>query len=213
MLIPPNSTIAILGGSGKAGRPLVQVALQTGYRVRLLLRDPERFAQVDNRLEIIQGDARDEAALRQLLQGCHALLSTLGHPKGELTPIISPVTRQIISQMQALGISRYVVVTSFYGTGNEQTDEMTRKAADFMQTHFPQFMADRQHELDLLMESTLNWTCVRLPQLVQKPATGHINVNPDYLPGSQITTSDLAHFLVSLLTSEQYIRQAPFIAN
>jgi putative NADH-flavin reductase len=209
----PHATIGILGGAGKAGRPLVQEALKAGYHLRLLLRHPEQFTIQDNRIEIIQGDAREAASLRQVLQGCQALVSTLGHPRGEHTPILSTVTRQLLPLMQESGINRYIVVTSLYTIGEELQDEKTRQAAAFMQQRYPQFMADRQTELQLLTDSEMDWTYVRLPCLMQEPATGTINVSLTHLPGQQITVEGLAHFLVEQISSRRYIRQAPFVAN
>ncbi|MFD2934548.1 NAD(P)-dependent oxidoreductase [Spirosoma flavum] len=213
MTINLNSTIAILGGAGKAGRPLVQQALKAGYRVRLLLRYPEQFDLTDDRMEIIQGDARNPTSIRQLLQGCEALISTLGNPRGEGIAMLSSVTRLILLTMQEFGISRYVVVSSYYGIGQEQQDAKTKQAAEFMQQHFPLFMDDRKVECQLLTESDLDWTYVRLPYLVQEPATRNIKVESAYLPGQQITVEDLAGFLLNQLDNRHYIRQALFIAN
>ncbi|QJW89628.1 NAD(P)H-binding protein [Spirosoma taeanense] len=208
-----NSTIAILGGAGKTGRPLVQEALNAGYRIRLLLRQPETFEQTHERLEIIQGDARNPESIQQVLHECTALFSTLGNPKEENVPILSTVTRHILTAMQERGIRRYVTVTSLYDTSTEQQDRKTRQAAEYMQQHFPLYMADRQLEFQLLSASNLDWTYVRLPYVVEGAATGRVKVDLDYLPGEQITSADLAHFLVSQLDSRQYVRQAPFVAN
>ncbi len=215
MKISFDSTIAILGGAGKAGRPLVREALRAGYRVRVLLRHPEQFDATDARLQIIQGDARDPAALRQLLSGCAALLSALGNPRGEPTPILSTVTGHLLPLLREAGISRYVAVTSLYETGPEQRDLPTRQAADFMEQNFPRFMADRRRELELLSKSDLDWTYVRLPYVVPDPAPalGTVLVNLEHLPGPRITAEDLARFLVEQLESREYGRKAPFVAN
>ncbi len=208
-----SSTIAILGGAGKAGRPLVQEVLNAGLRIRLLLRHPEQFDLTDERMDIIQGDARDLASIQRLLDGCDALLSTLGHPKGEAIPIMTAVTEHIICSMKEFGIGRYVVVTSLYDTQQEQQDLKTKQAAEFMQQHYPLFMDDRRTELKLLTESELNWTYVRTPYIVQGVGEGKTKVHLNHLPGEQIKASDLAHFLLTQLNSNQYSRQAPFVAN
>ncbi len=213
MAINLGSTIAILGGAGKAGRPLVQEMLKAGYRVRLLLRHPDQFDLVNERLEIIQGDARDPLSMRTLLQGCEALVSTLGNPRGENTAMLSTVTGLLLRTMQEFGISRYTVVSSYYETGKEQLDAKTKQASDYMQQHFPLFMDDRKIEFQLLTDSDLDWTYVRLPYIVQTSATGNITVDVDYLPGQQISAEDLACFLVGQLTDSQHIRKALFIAN
>ncbi|CCH03169.1 hypothetical protein FAES_5170 [Fibrella aestuarina BUZ 2] len=206
-------TISSLGGAGKAGRPLVQEALRTGYRVRLLLRQPESFPIRDPNLTILPGDARDGDALRELLTGSTALLSTLGHPKGETLPITSAVTRGIIAAMAQAGISRYVVVSSLFDTGQEPLDGPTRAAANFMEQHFGAMMADRRVEYGLLHDSPLNWTYVRVPRIVPEAKSAGYVVGAHHLPGQQIAGVDLSRFLLDQLTDQTYSRQALFVAS
>ncbi len=206
-------TLAILGGGGKAGRPLLREALAAGYRVRALLRHPEMLDFSHEYLETISGDARDSVALRVLLRGCDAVLSTLGHPKGEREPILGAVTAQLLAAMREADVHRCLVVTSLYDIDWEQSDLATRQAAAFMEEHFPTFMADRRREYQLLRESDLDWTYVRIPYLVPGLATGRVDVSLEHLPGTQVAADALARFLVEQVTSRAYVRQAPFVSN
>lgn len=205
--------LAILGGGGKAGRPLVHAALRAGYRVRLLLRQPEAFDLRHERLELLPGDARQPDSLRNLLTGCGALLSTLGHPKGEPTPLLGTITELILAALREAGIRRYLVVTSLYDTGTEALDDATRTAAAYMRQHFGPFMADRDREFQLLSESDLDWTYVRIPYLVPEPGRGNVAVSLAHLPGDRIAGEDLARFLLDELQNPVYRRQAPFVAS
>jgi len=208
-----DSSLAIIGGAGHAGQPLIQAALQAGHPVRALLRHPAAFPLKHEQLTVVPGDARDPAALRRLLTGSTALLSTLGHPRGEAAPIFSAVTSQLLPLLRELGIGRYLTVTTLYATGQPQPDPATQAAAAYMQQHFPALLSDRQRELDLLAASPLNWTVLRLPRLVPGSATGHVGTSLLHLPGPQLTTPDLAQFLQQQLGSPQFSRQAPFVAN
>ena len=208
-----QSTIAILGGAGKAGRPLVQQALAAGYAVRLLLRHPQAFDLAHEQLEVVQGDVRDSASVRNLLEGTSALLSTLGHTKGEPKPMMAAATQNFVKSMEEMGIGRCVVVSSLFVTGREQLDPKTQEAADYMQQHYPLFMDNRRLEFEVLLESTLDWTYVRVPLITQNPAMGSVKVSLNCLPGQQITAVDLADFLLSQLIDQHYIRQAPFVAS
>lgn len=212
-MISSPSTLALFGGAGKAGRALVEAALQAGYRVRLLLRHPDRFDLTHERLEILPGDARDAEALRRLLPGCSALVSTLGNPRDEGIPILADVTERLLPLLREAGIRRYVTVTSLYETDHESLDEKTRQAAAFMEQTFPRFMADRRREFRLLAESDLDYTLVRLPYVVPEPATGRVLTSSDHLPGDRITAEDLARFLLDQLGNREFVRQAPFVAN
>ncbi|MBO0939100.1 NAD(P)H-binding protein [Fibrella sp. HMF5335] len=213
MSISIKPTVAVLGGAGKAGRPLIEEALRQGYTVRALLRHPSQFELSHNRLTIITGDARDPLAIRHVVKGSAALVSTLGNPRGENTPILSQVTEQLLPALKAEGISRYITLTSLYATEGEQADEKTRLSAAFMQQHFPAFMADRVREYQLLQNSDLDWTYVRIPYLVQSPVVGTVQTQLGYMPGSQLAVADLATFLLKQLDSEAFIRKSPFVAN
>ncbi|TLM88579.1 NAD(P)-dependent oxidoreductase [Hymenobacter jeollabukensis] len=207
-------TVAVLGGAGRIGRPVVERALHLGYHVQALLRHPDQFSLTHERLAVVAGDARDPAALRQLLRGSQALISTLGTPREAPTPIIGAVTALLLPLLHEQRIGRYVTVTSLYDTGQAQPDPATRQAAAYMADQFPAFVADRRRERELLTSSSsLNWTCIRLPRVVDAPPTGHVGVSLTQLPGPQITAVDLADFLVGQLDSAAYSRQAPFVAS
>ena len=48
--------LAILGGSGRTGRLIVQQALEAGHQVRVLVRTPDTFTLTSKRLEVLKGD-------------------------------------------------------------------------------------------------------------------------------------------------------------
>jgi nucleoside-diphosphate-sugar epimerase len=75
--------IAVIGGTGKAGRYLVEELLRRGYSLRLLLRDPSSYLNPDPLVEIIPGDARRYETVKALAEGCEAIVSALGQPAGQ----------------------------------------------------------------------------------------------------------------------------------
>ncbi|MEM1136663.1 MAG: NAD(P)H-binding protein [Bacteroidota bacterium] len=75
--------IAIIGGTGKSGKYLVKQLINQGIPFKMLLRNPDKFQSENPTIEVVKGDARDIEAIRTLIEGCGAILSTLGQPKGE----------------------------------------------------------------------------------------------------------------------------------
>ena len=209
----PISSLAILGGAGRAGRPLIEAALQAGYHVRTLLRHPAQVPLTHERLTVLPGDARDTGALRRLLTGCQALISTLGNPRDAAGPIIGDVTQRLLPLLVALGIRRYLTVTSLYDAPHPQDHAPTRQAAEYMQLHFPEFVADRQREYRLLQASALDWTYVRLPRIVEQAPTGQVEASLRHLPGAYVTAADLARFILAELAQPRFRQQAPFVAS
>ncbi len=51
--------IAIIGGTGKAGRYIASKALEKGYHVRMLVRNPEKLVFRDSRIEVIEGNVQN----------------------------------------------------------------------------------------------------------------------------------------------------------
>ncbi|MDD2315647.1 MAG: NAD(P)H-binding protein [Proteiniphilum sp.] len=148
-----------------------------------------------------------------LIQGCDAVISTLGQSKDE-TPIYSLSAMHIIKAMNALHVSRYIVITGLtIDTPFDKKSFSTKMLSRFMKLRFPAIIADKQKEYSLISESTLDWTIVRLPLIEQTELKGTIKSSLDDCPGKKISSTDLARFLISQLSDKTFVRKAPFIAN
>ena len=102
--------LAILGGTGKSGKYLVNELLSQDFHLKLLLRNPENFQLKSPLIEIVKGDARDYESVQTLVNGCGAVISTLGQPRGEAS-IFSEETSNVIRAMSQYEIKRYIVTT------------------------------------------------------------------------------------------------------
>ena len=207
------SKIVVIGGAGKAGQFLVHELLNQGYFLHLLLRHPEKLPIQHANIRIIPGDVRDYEAVSQLVAGCDAIISTLGQPADE--PVVfSEAEGNILRAMKAHRLQRYIVVTGLsIDLPSDQKSETTRMKTDWMKAKFPAVIADKQKEAQMLLESSVDWTLVRIPMLEQTDATGETVVSTKDCPGDAIRAADLARFLVSQLTDTQYSKQAPFVAS
>ena len=203
----------MIGGTGKSGKYLVQQLLSLAFPLKILVRNPETCQIKSPVVEIIQGDARNVEAVRSLIEGCQAVISTLGQPKGE-TPIFSQATTNIIRAMTECGIKRYILTTGLnVDTAMDKKSVKTAFATEWMKKNYPQTTADKQKELDLLSESDINWTLVRLPLIELTDKKSEWKISLEDCPGEKISATDLADFLLGQLFEGSYIRKAPFIAN
>lgn len=208
-----NKRIAVVGGNGKAGRFVVQKALEKGYAVRMLVRNPQRVTVSDERVEVTKGNAEDISSIQALLEGCDAVINTLGQPN-KATPIYSKVTSHILATMKELGIQRYITVTG--GSLNAPGDRkslINKIGAWLFRRLYTDMIADKEKELRILLKSDADWTLVRLPFVIEKPAVGKIKVNLHDMPGMKMTNLDIANFLVNQISDTKYIRKYPFISN
>ncbi|MFN8352805.1 MAG: NAD(P)H-binding protein [Spirosomataceae bacterium] len=209
---PSPLPVAVIGGTGKAGTYLIRHLLDQGFEVRALYRNPTQ-AISHPLLRPIQGDASRYESISTLLEGCGAVISTLGSRKGEPV-ILSQATEHIIRAMNQLGLKRYIVVTGLsIDVPADRKRLKTRLLSRLMRWSFPKVIADKQREFQLLSESTLDWTVVRVPQLELSEELYPVRVSVEDCLGDKLSTTALAHFLVQQLSNLSLIHQAPFVSN
>lgn len=210
-----DNKIAIIGGTGKVGRYIAAAALRQGYQVRMLVRNPNKLVNPDDRIEILQGTADDINDIRLLLQDCRIVINAFGQPAGD-APLYSLVTSHVLEVMNELEISRYVGVT-----GGSLTLEGDRKrlrnkiGAMLFKAFFPAMIKDKQKEAAILEQyCNIEWTLIRLPFVVEGRISGDIiKENLTDLPGIKISNQDIARFIIGEAEDKKYIHKAPFIAT
>ena len=214
--------IAVIGGGGRTGKYLVQQLLSQGFYLKLLLRNPENSLQnisFDSPLiEIIQGDVLDIEAVRLLLNGCQAVISTVGQRKDE--PLVaSEATANILKVMteneeKDFTPKRYILVAGLnVDTPFDKKSPETIMATEWMKTNFPLIHEDRQKAYNLLTQSNADWTLVRVPFIEFTEERSEVKVSLENSPGKKISSADIAGFLMNQLGDRTYIKKSPFIAN
>jgi putative NADH-flavin reductase len=208
-----NYKVAVIGGTGKAGKYLVKQLIEQGFKIKVLLRNPDKLMINNHLIEKIRGNVNDYESVFTLIEGCDAVVSTLGQSKGE-NPVYSLATSHMIKAMNALKIHRYIVITGLtIDVPSDKKSFRTKLLSKIMRLGFPAIIADKQKEFSMLSESNLAWTVVRLPLIEQSDLKGIINTSLTDCPGKKISSTDLACFLITQLDDEAFVRKAPFVAN
>lgn len=111
--------LVVFGASGGTGRELVRQALERGHHVRAFVRTPAKLGLEHERLEVVQGDVQDPAAVARAVAGVDAVLSALGPTSNKPDAQVTRGTENIISAMERQGVRR-LVVTGGAGVGDPQ---------------------------------------------------------------------------------------------
>jgi len=207
--------IAVIGGTGKSGKYLVKQLIEQGFQLKILLRNPDNF-QIKNALvEIAKGDVINYSSVSTLIEGCQAVISTLGLgiPASEPT-IFSQATTNVIQVMNELNVHRYIVTTGLnVDSPLDNKSPKTLFATDWMRKNYPISTTNKQSEFDILSNSNVDWTLVRLPLIEQTDESGEIIVSLEDCPGDKVSATDLANFLIEQLSTDKFVRKSPFIAS
>lgn len=207
--------IAIIGGTGKVGRRIATKALENGYQVRMLVRNPRKVVIRDNRIEIVEGNVLDPNDIQRTLKGCQVVINTFGQSlKGK--QIYSSVTETILEKMGELQIERYIGVTG--GSLTIEGDKKTlinKVGTRIFEIIYSNMMKDKKQEWHFLNSNNLieKWTLVRLPFIVDQEEIGHLKENLKDMPGTKITNGDIATFIINQIEDLKYVQKAPFISN
>jgi putative NADH-flavin reductase len=210
-----KTTVAIIGGTGKAGRYLLKKIINEPINIKALIRKADQSNGATPNLQIIFGDVKDYATVQALIRDCDAVISTLGLgiPPDEPT-LFGKATHNILKAMDHHQVRRYIAITGLnVDTLFDHKSEKTKSATAWMHEHFPVSTKDRQLEYELLTKSSADWTLLRLPLIEQTDFVKEISISLDDCPSDTISAASLAEFLIHQLYDTSFIKKAPFIGN
>jgi len=211
---PQGATkILVLGATGATGRLIVNQAVARGYDVTVLVRSAGKASDITG-AKLIVGDARDETALREALEGRDAVVSALGTPVSPFREVtlLSTATRALVSAMKAEHVSRLVCITGM-GAG----DSAGHGGFLFDNVIFPLLLKkvydDKNRQEAIVRDSGLDWVLVRPSILNSKPGRGSARALTDLsgFHGGSIAREDVAKFVLDQVRADAWLHRSPLI--
>ncbi len=202
--------LLLLGGTGRIGRRVLAQALADGHDVIALSRHPQAIAPQKN-LQIAEGDATDALLLGQLMVGREVIISTLGHFGPKYSDVSTTAAKTILAHLNPE--QRYIAVTGQVPDPKDPPQPLLGQIANAIIKLLPgNVYGDGQSHYKLLQASTKNWVMARFPRLssgklTKKYEVGYFPVGPF----DTLTYEDAAHFLLSQIVGDTWLRQAPLV--
>ncbi|GAB4358447.1 MAG: hypothetical protein OHK0021_02700 [Bryobacter sp.] len=204
--------IFLLGATGSLGTHILAQARERGHLVTALLRDKTKLSAAPD-LRLIEGDARNEAALSEAVAGQEAVIYSLGQARlNQPTTFFSNTTRLLLAQMNGHGVRRLVAVTGI-GAG----DSRGHGGWLYNWLIFPLFTRQGYEDKDrmeaLTRASALDWVIVRPASFADGPRRGNLRALTD-LGGVQISKigrADAASFILDQLEANDFLHQSPLV--
>lgn len=98
--------VLVLGATGGFGGAFTFEMLNSGRRVRLLVRDTKRaIARFGpfSKAEYVQGEVQNAALMQEAAAGCGAIVHAVNYPYGEWDPAMRTATEQVIAAARSSG--------------------------------------------------------------------------------------------------------------
>ena len=211
--------IIIFGATGFSGQAILEEAVRQGHEVTVLVRDASKIHNKKKNVKIVEGNVLEPAVVSSVLHHQEAVIQCLGvggKGDGKPTTFISDATKVIVDEMQKQNIKRLIAMSNV-GAGNSITFQpwfFTKFILPYFMKWLKVIIEDKNRMEPIIMNSNLNWTIVRCPNIVDKPSKGACNATLDGKGLKMtITLPDLSRFMVDQLKKTTFIKQAPCISN
>jgi uncharacterized protein YbjT (DUF2867 family) len=209
--------IALFGANGQTGRLATGLALNAGHEVLAVTRRPQEFPLSGPGLTVVEADVRDASAVRPVVAGVDAVVSTLGVTfTREQVDTYSAGTANIVAAMQAAKTRRLIVVssTAAYPTRRSGSSLTLRLVEPILTRTIGKTVYDDVRRMeDVVRGSGLDWTIVRPSGLFDLPApTDYVRGVVDPV-GAFTARIDLADYLLSLAADSAAARQTVIIST
>lgn len=205
--------VLLLGATGGTGREIVRRAVAEGHSVVALVRSILKANDLTG-ATLVEGDARDEAALASALEGCSGVISSLGTPMSPFSEVtlLSTATRSIVNVMTQKKIRRLVCITGL-GAGDSRGHGGFVFDKFILPLLLRKVYEDKNRQEDVIRSSSLDWVLVRPMVLNDNPGKGAVQAQTDLskIHGGSIARSDVAKFVVDQLTEDKWLHRSPLI--
>lgn len=207
--------IAVFGGTGRTGIPLIQQALEAGHTIVALVRTPSKMPVHDERLTLVQGDVMNAADVDKMVQSSDAVISVIGHTKGSPKDVQTVAMKNILAAMSKYSVKRLVSLTGAGVAVPQDKPKFINHVITFLlKLLSADVLTDAVHHYEVLQSSALDWIVVRGPMLTEGPHTGKYRIGwVGVNTGTRISRADVADFILKQLTDDTYLRQAPMISE
>lgn len=202
--------VLVIGATGRTGRLLIQQLLERGDTVAAFARTPSAIVEKNDRLQVIQGDARDAASVDRAVQGQEAVLVAIGARSLGKSDIQELLFRHLVAAMKSHGVKR-VVNLGAWGVG--QTHFAANLPLKFFRATFLRnVFADKERGESILLASGLDFINVSPGRLTDQPARGGVRTSADGCGLKPVMTrADLATFMIAQLTNDTWLHKAVII--
>jgi putative NADH-flavin reductase len=203
--------VLIVGATGGTGRQLVEQALERGYLVTALARDPSALRVEHPRLTVVRGDVLDYVSVEAAVRGQDAVVCALGHKRFFYpTRILSEGTRNLLRAIESHRVQRFVCETAL-GIGDSAGRMGVYYTFFVIPIILPFYFWDKTRQERLIAASPVNWVVVRPGALTDGPKRGryrHGRHIGSFLRTVRISRADVADFMLNQMTANTYLRAA-----
>lgn len=188
--------ILIVGAHGQTARIVTELLLKnSNIDLKLFLRNSNRLKQYqDNpRVELIEGDVLDTAALTAVMNDVDLVYSNVGGQN------LADQASSIIQAMDQAGVKRLIFISSL-GTYHE----VPGKFGEWNETAIADFLPGFRKSAQLIENSDLDYTMIRPAWMDNKDEIDYETTQKgETFKGTEVSRKSIADFVIKLIEHPQ----------
>jgi putative NADH-flavin reductase len=193
--------LLIFGAGGGIGRHTMAQALEAGHTVTVTaaVRRPASIELKHECLTVVRGDITDAEAVKSLMPGHDAAVSTIGTMSRASSTLFTDGLGNVVAAMKSAGINRLLCISA---SGLDPGPFIQRLIAKpLLWWAFKNHYDDLVRMEAIVSASGLAWTIIRPPRLTDGPRTGRYKIAINkHAPNSWLLSrADVADFIVKHL--------------
>ena len=200
--------VVIFGASGGTGRELLKQALERDHQIIAFVRNPDKIADKALQRNLERERVLDPQAVENAVSEQDAVISAIGAGANRST-LREEGTRNIIECMERKEVRRLVSLSSM-GVGDSRSNLGFFTKYIIVPIFLRHAFADHEKQETVIRLSSLDWTIVRPPHLIDGACMGEykhgIQIGEREIQG-KISRADVADFMLNQLTEDTYLRQ------
>lgn len=202
--------ILLFGPETITGKHIIAQALRQGYNVTAFVHDRAKIGIRHPALRILYGGVCDPRAVDSAMKKQEAVIFAMESKGRSHSKMLSDATATIIRSMEAHRIRRFVCISSVGVLGSD---------AGLLHRHIiiPLFkkheFIDRRRQLEIIMQSNLDWIVVRHARISDGPRMAKYRVSMVRAVGGKISHANVADFMIKQLTQDRFLREMPIVSG
>lgn len=209
--------VAIFGAHGATGQLLTRGVLDAGHDATAITRHPDDFPLAAPNLTVVGADATSGAAVKHVLRGADAVVSTLGAAFSRRpVSLYSQSALATIAAMNECGARRLVVTSSAAVDPwiDPEWNWFERTIAARVLAAIGRTLYDDMRRMEsIVTASDLDWTIMRPLGLADIEPPSAYAVAEDHIRGRQTARRDLAAAIADQLTRSDYHKKVVAVAT
>lgn len=209
--------IVLLGSTGFVGTAIIEQGLRRGFNFIAVARDTKKLAKFGNSISVVKGDYFDFDSIRHLFKRADVVVNTIGPPENRSSKLtatdFADAMKNLVAYVESTESKRLIHIASAGTSFNGEAITFSRKfmrALVFLVA--PVVIPAKEQELQILMSSSLNWTCIR-PPLITKTRKSTIVVDELRLESLSVGVEQLANFILDCAAQKLWNKKAPFVSG